>query len=158
VISSVDSGSLRRVFEHFTDGARRTLVLAHGEAQSLHASSIGPEHLLLGMVREGEGMAAKALLVAGVEYDRTRAIIGERASQVEPASDPEPFSIATMRIMERCGQISWARADGGIGTEHLLVAILEQKDETTEAVLVGLDITPQEVMQRLNALLGESDR
>ena len=49
-----------------------------------------------------------------------------------------------MRVMERSLQTSWAQADGGIDTEHLLVAYLEQEDETTEAVLAGLDINPEE--------------
>ena len=52
-------------------------------------------------------------------------------------------------------QISWAQADGDLDTEHLLAALLEQDDETTEAVLAGLDITPEEVMQRVDALLAE---
>lgn len=58
------------MFEHFTDGARRILVLAQEEAQDLLDSSIGPEHLLLGMLREGAGIAAKALLDAGADYDQ----------------------------------------------------------------------------------------
>jgi ATP-dependent Clp protease ATP-binding subunit ClpC len=146
-----------RMFEHFTDGARRTLVLAQGEAQSLQTSSIGPEHLLLSMVREGEGIAAKALLDAGADYYRARALIEEHKSQqTGRGSDPEPFSEATLRVVERSVQISWARADGGVDTEHLLVAILEQDDETTEAVLAGLDITPEEVLQRVDALSDES--
>ncbi len=60
-----------------------------------------------------------------------------------------------MRVMERSLQISWARADGGIDTENLLVALLEQEDETTEIVLAALDITPEEVVHRVDALLGE---
>ena len=156
VILTVDSGTLVGMFEHFTDGARRILVLAQVEARNLHDSSIGPEHLLLGMLREGEGIAAKALSDAGADYYRARAVIEEHKRQrTGRGSGPEPFSKATMRVMERSLQISWARADGGIDTEHLLVALLKQEDETTEAVLAGLDITPEEVVQRVDALLAE---
>jgi ATP-dependent Clp protease ATP-binding subunit ClpC len=144
------------VFEHFTDSARRILVLAQGEAQTLHDSSIGPEHLLLGMLQEGEGIAAKALSDAGADYYRASAAIEEhKRQQTGRVSGPEPFSEATMRVMERSLQISWAQADGGIDTEHLLVALLEEGDETMEAVLAALDITPEEVVQRVDALLAE---
>ena len=156
MILTTDSDTLVGVFEHFTDGARRILVLAQGEAQSLHDSSIGPEHLLLGMLRETEGIAGQSLSDAGADYDRARALIQEHTDQRNGrGSDHEPFSKATMRVMERSLQISWAQADGGIDTEHLLAALLEQDDETTEAVLAGLDITPEEVLQRVDALLAE---
>ena len=145
VILTVDSGTLVEMFEYFTDRARRILVLAQGEARNLRDSSIGPEHLLLGMLREGEGIAAKALSDAGADYYRARAVIEEhKRQQTGRGSGPEPFCRATMRVMERSLQTSWAQADGGIDTEHLLVAYLEQEDETTEAVLAGLDITPEE--------------
>ncbi len=156
MILTAVSATLVGVFEHFTDGARRILVLAQGEAQNLHDSSIGPEHLLLGMLRERDGIAAKALSDAGADYYLARALIEEhRSQQTRPGSHPEPFSKATMRVMERSLEISWAQADGGIDTEYLLVALLEQRDETTEAVLAGLDITPEEVVQRVDALLAE---
>jgi ATP-dependent Clp protease ATP-binding subunit ClpC len=144
------------MFEHFTHGARRILVLAQGEARSLDDSSIGPEHLLLGMLREGEGVAAKALSGAGVDYQRARAIIEEHEPrETAHASGPEPFSRAAMSVMERALQISWAQADGGVDTEHFLVALLEQEDAATEAVLAELDITPEEVVQQVDALLAE---
>jgi ATP-dependent Clp protease ATP-binding subunit ClpC len=147
------------VFEHFTDGARRILVLAHGEAQGLHAGSIGPEHLFLGMLREPEGIAGNALLDAGADYGRARALLEEhKREQTGRGSDREPFSRGTIRVMERSLQISWAQADAGIDTEHLLVALLEQNDDATEAVLAGLDVTPKEVTQRVEALLAERNR
>jgi ATP-dependent Clp protease ATP-binding subunit ClpA len=144
------------VFEHFTNGARRILVLAHGEAQSLHVSSIRPEHLFLGMLREPEGIAGNALLNAGADYNRARALLEKHMrEQTGQESDREPISEATIRVMERSLQISWAQANAGIGTEHLLVALLEQDDDATEAVLAGLNITPEEVAQRVEALLAE---
>lgn len=123
----------------------------------MHDSSIGPEHLLLGMMREDEGIAARALSNAGADYDRARALTEEHERQQtgRGSGDPEPFSGATMRIMERSLRISWAQADGGIGTEHLLVALLEQDGGATENVLAGLDITPEEVMQQVDALLAD---
>ena len=152
----MDSGTLVGMFEYFTDGARRILVLAQGEARNLHDSSIDPEHLLLGMLREGKGIAAQALSDTGADYHAARAVIEEHKHQeTERGSSPETLSKVTMRVMERSLQISWAKADGAIDTEHLLVALLEQEEETTEAVLARLDITPEEVLQRVDALLAE---
>lgn len=111
------------------------------------------------MLQEGEGIAAKALSDAGADYHRARAVIeGHKRQQPGRGSGQEPFSEATLRVMERSLQISWAQADGGIGTEHLLVPLLEQEDEMTEAVLAGLDITPEEVVQRVELLLTSEDR
>ncbi len=150
------SGTLVRVFEHFSDGARRILVLARVEARNLHDGSIGPEHLLLGMLQEGDGIAAKALSDAGADYNRARAVIQDQKRQQNGSeSGSEPFSTATLRVIEESLRISWAQADGVIDTEHLLVALLELSEETTEAVLTDLDITPQEVMQRIDVLLAE---
>jgi ATP-dependent Clp protease ATP-binding subunit ClpC len=147
------------VFEHFTDGARRILLLAQQEAQSPPVSSIGPEHLFLGMLRAPEGIAGNALKDTGADYNRARALLVEhRRGQTGRGSDREPFSEATLAVMERSLQISWARADAGIGAEHLLVALLEQDDDATEAVLAGLDITPEEVLLRVEALLAERNR
>ena len=156
MILTVESGILAGMFEHFTDSARRILVLAQVEARNLHQRSVGPEHLLLGMLREGEGIAAKALSDAGADFSRARAAIEEHGrKQTGRVPGPESFSRVTLRVLERSLEISWVQADGGIDTEHLLVALLEQADETTEAVLAELDITPEEVVLWVDALLTE---
>ena len=141
------------MFEHFTDSARRILVLAQEEARHLHDNSVDPKHLLLGMLREGEGIAVEALSDAGAGYHRPRELKADEGNR--SGSGSQPFSNATMRIIERSVRISWDRADGVIDTEHLLVGLLEEQDEATEAVLAGLDITPQELVQRVDALLAE---
>jgi ATP-dependent Clp protease ATP-binding subunit ClpC len=147
------------VFEHFTDGARRVLVLAKDEARDMNDGSVAPEHLLLAMVREHEGVAAKALADSGVAHGRAREFVGGLdGERRESDADGQPLSKATMRIIERSVRISWAQADGGVGTEHLLVALLEERDETIESLLAAFDITPQEVVQRLDALLAGRSR
>jgi len=144
------------VFEHFADSARQVLVLSQEEARHLHDGSIGPGHLLLGMSREGDGVAAHALSDTGADYYRVREVIEEHDGMRDGrGSGPRPFSKVTMKIIERSVGISWAQADGGIDTQHLLVALLEQQDEMTEAVLAALDVIPQEVVQRVDAVLTE---
>jgi len=144
------------VFEHFTESARRVLVLAQEDARQLHVGPIEPVDLLLGMLREGEGVAAKALSETGADYFFVRDFVetadGQRLGR---GSGPQPFSEAAMRIIERSVGISWARANGGVDTEHLLAAVLEQEDETVEAVMAELDVTPQEVMLRAESISAE---
>jgi ATP-dependent Clp protease ATP-binding subunit ClpA len=145
-----------RVFEHLTDGAQRVFVLAQREAGRMHDTSIHSEHLLLGMLLEREGVAGRALSDTGADYHRVRELVEEddaRRAGRQPRT--QPFSEVTMRIVVRSLGISWARANGCVDTEDLLVALLEQDDETTEAVLAELDITPQEVVLRIEALLAE---
>jgi hypothetical protein len=108
------------------------------------------------MLREGEGIAARALSDAGIDYHPAREVIGileDRRALSESGS--QPFSRVTMRIMERALQLSWAQAEGDIGTEHLLQALLERNDDTVENVLAELDVTPQEVMLRVDAAVAE---
>jgi len=144
------------VFEHFTDAARRILVKAQEEARRLHDSSIDPEHLLLGLLREDGCIAAQALSDAGVDYDRAREVVESGKGQSDDwNSGRQPLSQATKRVIESSVHISWARADGGVDTEDLLAALLEEEDETTEAVLAELDVTPEELTQRVDALLAE---
>jgi ATP-dependent Clp protease ATP-binding subunit ClpC len=143
------------VFEHFSCSARRALVLAQVEARQMHDCVIHPEHLLLGLLREDEGIAARALSDTGADYDRVRDFIRVNNERTGRESGPEGLSKCAMNIIDRCVGISWAQADGSIGTECLLVALLEEEDETTEAVLAELDITPQEVMLRAESLLAE---
>jgi ATP-dependent Clp protease ATP-binding subunit ClpC len=144
------------VFEHFTDGARRVLVLASEEAQQSHAVFIEPDHLLLAMLRVEEGIAANALSGVGVDDARVRDLIGD-ANGRESGSESgrQDLAPAAMRIIERAVRMSWAQADGGVDTEHLLLALLDEQDETTESVLAALDVTPEEVVQRVDALMVE---
>lgn len=143
------------MFEHFTDSARRVLVLAQEETRRLHDISIEPEHLLLGMVREGDGIAAVALSDTGADYHRVAGLIKEDGGQVRRRSGSLPLSNAVMEILERSMGLSWSHADGVVDTEHLLVALLQQVDERIETLLAELDITPQEVVRRVNALRTE---
>jgi ATP-dependent Clp protease ATP-binding subunit ClpC len=138
------------VFEHFTQGARRVLVVAQDEARQLSSSSLKPAHLLLALLREEDGIAATALADAGVDYEHTRGLIA--ADSRRGAADPGAHALSgsSMRVIERSVQISWAQADGGVDTRDLLLALLELDDETIEAVLASLDVTPEEVLQRID--------
>jgi hypothetical protein len=130
--------------------------MAQEEARHFHATSIEPAHLILGIMREGDNVAAKALSDVGFDYYLIREIVEDDGSQrAQLRSSSQPFSTATMRIIETSMQTSWDRADGGIDAEHLLVALLEEQDQTVEDVLARLDVTPQEIQLCVDRLLGE---
>lgn len=142
------------MFERFTDSARRVFVLAQEEARTLYHAYFGPEHLLLGMMREGEGIAAKALAGAGADYELTRGIIEEGDSH-NPPPGAAPFSNSVKSILEKAFRVSMARGSGEIGTEHLLLGLLEQHDDVTTAVFAALGVTEQEIERQVESLVAE---
>jgi ATP-dependent Clp protease ATP-binding subunit ClpA len=110
------------------------------------------------MLREGKCLAAKALLDTGADYNQARRFIDEKVGpRVGQRRGRRSFSRASLRIIERSVQMSWDQADGVVDTEHLLVALLEEQDEETESALAGLDITPQELLHRVDGLMAERD-
>jgi hypothetical protein len=147
-------GILVIVFERLTDRARRVLVLAQEEARTLYHSCIGSEHLLLGLLREGEGIAAKALAGVGVDYVQTRQLVEQGVPQRPPPGSP-PFSAGAKRILERSLRLSMTRGDSDIGTEHLLLGLLDQHDAATTGIFTALGVPEQEIEGRVEFLLAE---
>ena len=89
------------MFERFTDRARRVIVLAQEEARALQHNYIGTEHLLLGLIREGEGVAAKALASKGVELDATRKQVEEMIGKGNASSNAHiPFTSNAKQVLE----------------------------------------------------------
>jgi ATP-dependent Clp protease ATP-binding subunit ClpC len=127
------------VFERFTDQARRVVVLAQEEARLLAHDHIGAEHLLLGLVHEGDGVAARALAAAGVTLAGVRTEI-ERAVGRGDAPTPHhiPFTPGAKRTLEGSLREALTRGDNHIDTEHLLLGLLRADDPLVGQVLTGL--------------------
>lgn len=109
------------MFERFTDSARRTVVLASEEARLLKHDHIGVEHMLLGMIHEGEGIAARVLTDAGVTRERVLGVL------VEGDANPErhiPFTPEVKRSFDVILQTSLGYGHQYIGTEHLLIGMI----------------------------------
>ena len=115
----------RGVFERFTERARQVVVLAQDEARALRDDHIGTEHLLLGLMREEPGVAARVLGEAGLDVDvvrdRIRAIVGERD---DPSPGAIPFSPGAKAALEAALRESLDVGHNFIGTEHILLGIL----------------------------------
>jgi ATP-dependent Clp protease ATP-binding subunit ClpC len=142
------------MFERFTDRARRVVVLAQEEARMLNHDYIGTEHLLLGLVQEGHGVAATALEALGISLDAVRQqvelIIG-RGQQPRPGSIP--FTPRAKKVMELAKRESEALGHGYVGTEHLLLGLVREGDGVAAQVLVRLGADLNRVRQQVILLL-----
>ena len=124
------------MFERFTDRARRVVVLAQEEARLLNHDYIGTEHLLLGLLSEGEGVAAQALESLGISLDSVRHQVEERAGIGESASQGEiPFRPRAKKALELSLREALQLGHNYIGTEHLLLGLIREGQGVAAQVL-----------------------
>jgi hypothetical protein len=143
------------VFERFTDQARQVVVLAQEEARMLKHNYIGTEHILLGLLREGEGLAAHVLasLEITLEGTRTRVtrIVG---SGEEVTSGQIPFTPRAKKVLELALREALSLGHNYIGTEHILLAIVRENEGVAARILLDLGASPEtirnEVTRRLS--------
>jgi ATP-dependent Clp protease ATP-binding subunit ClpA len=127
------------VFERFTDRARRVIVLAQEEARLLDHDYIGTEHLLLGLAREGQGVAAKALEVLGIRLEALRSQVEEIIGRGQRApSGHVPFTPRAKTVLELSLREALELGHDYIGTEHLLLGLIREGEGVAAQVLVGL--------------------
>ena len=142
------------MFERFTDRARRVVVLAEEEARMLHHDYIGTEHILLGLIREGEGVAAKALESLGISQEAVRqqveAIIGQ--GQHAP-SGHIPFTPRAKKVLELSLREALQLGHNYIGTEHILLGLVREGEGAAAQVLVKLGADLNGVRGQVNQLL-----
>ncbi|MCI1935934.1 MAG: ATP-dependent Clp protease ATP-binding subunit [Bifidobacteriaceae bacterium] len=129
------------MFERFTDRARRVIVLAQEEARSLQHNYIGTEHLLLGLIREGEGVAAKALAAKGVELDKTREQVEEMIGKGSASPTGHiPFTPHARQVLELSLREALQLGHSYIGTEHILLGLIREGEGVGTQVLVKMDV------------------
>ena len=142
------------MFQRFTDRARRVVVLAQEEARMLNHDYIGTEHILLGLIQEGGGVAARALESLGISLDAVRqqveGVIG-RGQQVPPGHIP--FTPQAKKVLELSLREAMQLGHNYIGTEHLLLGILHEGDSVAAQVLVQLGGDQHRVRQQVLQLL-----
>src|SRR6201984_1739824 len=142
------------LFERFTDRARRVLVLAQEEARLLNHNFIGTEHILLGLIHEGEGVAAKALESLGVSLEAVRekveGLLGR--GQQDPAGHI-PFTPRAKKVLELSLREALQLGHNYIGTEHILLGLIREGDGVAAQVLVKLGADLNRVRQQVIQLL-----
>jgi ATP-dependent Clp protease ATP-binding subunit ClpC len=123
------------VYERFTPPARQVVVLGDEEARALNHGYIGVEHLLLGLLREREGIAARALARLGVSVDRVRAEVAKIESPGDPDTPQLPFSPRAKRVLERAPAEADALGHAIVGTEHVLLSLAAEEGGIARALL-----------------------
>jgi ATP-dependent Clp protease ATP-binding subunit ClpC len=142
------------MFERFTDRARRVVVLAQEEARLLNHNYIGTEHILLGLIREGEGVAAKALESLGISLDAVRQQVEEIIGQGQQApSGHIPFTPRAKKVLELSLREALQLGDNYIGAEHILLGLIREGDGVAAQVLITLGADLNRVRQQVIQLL-----
>jgi len=142
------------VFERFTDRARRVVVLAQEEARMLNHNYIGTEHILLGLVHEGEGSAAKALESLGISLEGVRAQVQEIIGQGQQTPTGHiPFTPRAKKVLELSLREALQLGHNYIGTEHILLGLIREGEGVAAQVLVKLGADLPRVRQQVIQLL-----
>jgi ATP-dependent Clp protease ATP-binding subunit ClpC len=148
------------MFERFTDRARRVVVLAQEEARMLNHNYIGTEHILLGLIHEGEGVAAKSLESLGISLEGVRSQVEEIIGQGQQApSGHIPFTPRAKKVLELSLREALQLGHNYIGTEHILLGLIREGEGVAAQVLVklGAELTRvrQQVIQLLSGYQGK---
>ena len=153
------------MFERFTDRARRVIVLAQEEARALQHNYIGTEHLLLGLIRAGDGVAAKALEAKGVTLEDTRKQVEEMIGKGTAAPTGHiPFTPHAKQVLELSLREALQLGHSYIGTEHILLGLIREGEGVGTQVLIKMDVDLSDLrsttidMIRGNSGNGEGDK
>src|SRR3984893_14191979 len=142
------------LFERFTERARRVMVLAQEEARLLNHNFIGTEHLLLGLIHEGEGVAAKALEQLGISLEAVREKVEETMGAPSTAAGGSPpFTPRAKKVLELSLREALQLGHNYIGTEHILLGLVREGEGVAARVLVDLGADLSRVRQQVIQLL-----
>lgn len=144
------------MFERFTDKARKVVILAQEEAFTMNHSFIGTEHLLLGLMREREGVGGQVLSNSGLTVEAFRQKVAEEVTPTDKAAKENqnvPFSNRAKRVLELSLKESMQLGHSYIGTEHILLGIVREGSGTGYNILISLGLDPLEIRHEVLNLL-----
>ncbi|NLW91878.1 MAG: ATP-dependent Clp protease ATP-binding subunit [Syntrophomonadaceae bacterium] len=146
------------MFRRFTQRARNAVVHAQDEARQLNHPAIGTEHILLGLLREGEGVGARALLNMGVDLEKVRdeinRLIGQKAGTAERSSGDLPITPRAKQVFNLAFDEARLQGVNYVGTEHLLLALVREEEGVAGQVLIGMSIKLDDIREQVMLLLG----
>lgn len=144
-------------FERWTERARQVIVLSQQEARLLRHNYIGTEHLLLGLIREEEGIAARALAALGLNYGAARAGVLDIVSEGEVATGGQiPFTPRAQKACELALREALSLGCNYIGTEHVLLGVTREGEGIASRVLLTFDADSEKVRNEVIRRLGSS--
>jgi ATP-dependent Clp protease ATP-binding subunit ClpC len=147
--------TLGGVFERFTERARQVVVLAQDEASRLQHNYIGTEHLLLGLLREEEGVAARVLGGLGITADEVRGEVERVVGQGDEVPTGQiPFTPRAKHALERSFREALALGHKYIGTEHVLLGLAREENGVAARILAELGASAEKVRDEVYRSLG----
>ncbi|MCL6636161.1 MAG: ATP-dependent Clp protease ATP-binding subunit ClpC, partial [Peptococcaceae bacterium] len=143
------------LFGRFTQRAQKVLFLAQEEARRLNYPYVGTEHLLLGLIREGEGVAAKTLASLGIDADKVRATVEQMVEKVSgPMPQEIPLTPRAKRVLELAVDEARRMGHNYVGTEHLLLGLIREGEGVAARALASLGADLNKVRSVIMQMLG----
>ena len=144
-------------FDRFNDRAKRVLALAQDEAIRFNHNYIGVEHLLLGLVREGEGVAARVLDSLGIDLSKMRSSVEVMIGRGKETTSPSEITLSprTKKVIELAVDESRKLGHSHVGTEHLLLGIVREGESVGAGVLESMGVNLEQVRHQAIAVLGQ---
>ncbi|MEX2047194.1 MAG: Clp protease N-terminal domain-containing protein [Chloroflexota bacterium] len=155
--SSQSNRNFAGPFDRFNDRAKRVLALAQDEAIRFNHNHIGPEHLLLGLAREGEGIAARALEALGATLSKLRATVEKVVGRGDATISPREITLSphTKRIIEYAIEEASKLGHNDVGTEHLLLGLVRHSGHLSGGVLEAADMSLESIREKVIEMLGQ---
>ena len=144
------------MFERFTERARQVVVLAQDEARALGHNYIGTEHILLGLLREEEGLAARVFEVLGVTIEEVRAQVARIIGSGDDVTTGQiPFTPRAKKVLEMSMRESRALGHDYIGTEHILLGLARENEGVAAQILLGFDVDAETIRNGVMGMLSD---
>ena len=149
----------RRVFERFTERARQVVVLAQDEARALKHNYIGTEHILLGLLREEEGLAARVLESLDITVEEVRAQVARIVGQGDEVTTGQiPFTPRAKKVLELALREALSLGHNYIGTEHILLGLVRENEGVAARILLDFDADAEKIRNEIIRMLSGPGR
>ena len=144
-------------FDRFNDHAKRVLALAQDEAIRFNHNYIGVEHLLLGLVREGEGVAARVLDSLGIDLSKMRSSVEVMIGRGKETTSPSEITLSprTKKVIELAVDESRKLGHSHVGTEHLLLGVVREGESVGAGLLQSMGVSLEQVRHQVIAVMGQ---
>src|ERR1700675_2927848 len=159
IVSPPPGGGRVPVFERFTERARQVVVLAQDEARALKHNYIGTEHILLGLLREEEGLAARVLESLDITVEEVRAQVARIVGQGDEVTSGQiPFTPRAKKVLELALREALSLGHNYIGTEHILLGLVRENEGVAARILLDFDADAEKIRNEIIRMLSGPGR